>query len=975
MALTVGELTGYADLDDAPFEAGLQRVGRGMRAAADDIERVADAAGEDAGEALGEGLAQEAEQGAEEATSRIGTALKGASVLALAAGVAAGAALVKGVSGAMEEEQIGGKLGAQLGATPELAHRYGQIAGQLWADAVTEDVQGAADAIRVTMSSGLLPTGATNAQIKEMSTKVSDLADTFELDLGESATAAGQLIRQGLVKDGTEAMDVLTRAAQVLPASMTADLPAIVTEYGTHLKRIGLDAQTSFGLMSQFVKAGGRDLDQAADVLHEFARITSEETDRAKEGFKALGLNADKMLSDIGKGGDTAKAALQASLDALRQVKDPAQQAQLGVALFGDMAGEAASALWAMNPATAAAASGMDKAAGAAAGVGNSLRDNASTKIEQFKRSIEQGLTTAVGGTMLPLLERAGTALADRFGPALTQAASWARNDAAPAVAAFARGVASDLVPAVSSGATWLADHLGPAATAVGRFVRTDLIPGAKDAAATLRDEFGPVAKNVAGFLKDDVVPAATKVGRVLKDDVVPAVVTVAVWLGQNLVPAVALGAQFLTGTLVPALADTARWLIDNRDAIMIVVGVIGALLLPLLITTAVSYAQTGAAALASRAAQVTSWVATGSAAVVNAALSVAASYDTVAGWIASGASAVASAAEQVGAWIATGARAVWGMALQAAAAAEVVAGWVLMGVQSMLRAAQMAAAWVLAMGPVGWITAAVIALAALVITNWDTIKNATVAAWQWIWNWIKQIAGWIVDLFMNFSLVGLLVRHWDSIKNGAVAGWNAVLDFLKGIPGAIYNAFLNFTPIGLLIKHWDSIKATAVEKMTDMVGWLRGLPASIGSAIGDLGSLLVSKGRDLISGLWSGIQGMGGWLKDKLVSFASSWIPGPIASALGIKSPSTVMRDQIGRWIPAGIIAGIEQGAPALDATMRSLVQPPPVPAYAGAGAGGYGAAAMRGGGLYIENYHEAVGSSASATAEELLWLGKARG
>ncbi|WP_033443773.1 phage tail tape measure protein, partial [Saccharothrix sp. NRRL B-16314] len=141
----------------------------------------------------------------------------------------------------------------------------------------------------------------------------------------------------------------LAQAAQVLPKSMLADVPAVVQEYGTHFKRIGLDASTAFGMMSQFVQAGGKDIDQAGDILHEFARITSEETDRASEAYKALGLDSKKMLADIGKGGKPAADALQLTLDKLRNVPDPAKRAQLGVALFGDMAGEAADALLAMS--------------------------------------------------------------------------------------------------------------------------------------------------------------------------------------------------------------------------------------------------------------------------------------------------------------------------------------------------------------------------------------------------------------------------------------------------------------------------------------------------------------------------------------------------------------------------------------------------------------------------------------------------
>jgi phage-related protein len=90
------------------------------------------------------------------------------------------------------------------------------------------------------------------------------------------------------------------------------------------------------------------------------------------------------------------------------------------------------------------------------------------------------------------------------------------------------------------------------------------------------------------------------------------------------------------------------------------------------------------------------------------------------------------------------------------------------------------------------------------------------------------------------------------------------------------------------------------------------------------MNSLLVNKGQDLIRGLVAGVKRMGGWLRSQLISFAKAMIPGPIAKALGINSPSRVMRDQIGRWIPAGIVDGVEAGAPAVEATMRNLVSVP---------------------------------------------------
>lgn len=952
MALTVGELTGYADLDDSRFESGVQRVGRGMTALADEVEQEAAQAGEAGGEALGENLATEAEQGAEKAGRRIGTALKTVAITAAAAGLAAGAALIKGVTGEMEQEQVAGKLGAQLGATPEVARQYGQIAGRMYADAVTEDVQGAADAVRSTMSAGLIPPGATNAQIQQIATRVHDLADTFELDLGQAANAAGQMIKTGLAKDGAEALDVMTRGMQVM-GPRADDLADAFNEYSTIFRQLGLSATQATGLLSQGMAAGARDTDVVADSLKELTLITQGGGDAVDEAFAKIGLSGSAMQKAFVEGGPAAAQGLDTLLDRLRAMKDPVERQSVALTLFGTKSEDVQRALYALDPSSATAALG--DVGGAAQRMGDSLRDNASTRIEQFKRGIEQGLTNVVGGTMLPLLERGASALQERFGPAFERAASWARDTALPAIKDFASEIANQLGPALSTGASWLGDTFGPAVSAVARFVRDDLLPAAGRFAGMLRDEFGPVVSSAGAFLRDDLGPAALKIGRFLKDEVAPAVKDVATWLAQNLMPAVAGAAGFLAGTLAPALADAARWLGDNKTAVEAVAGVLTVALLPVLLTTAVRYAQAGIAAGVSAMQQVVAWVATGTAAVTNGALSIAASYRTVAGWAAAGVSAIVSGAQQVGAWIASGAAAIasgaqqvaawvtigarmlWGMALQAAAAAEIVAGWVLMGAQSLLNAARMAAAWVLAMGPLGWVIAAVVALVVAVIAHWDTVRNATVAAWTWLSNLVLGVARSISSFFSGWDIGGVLSRIWNTVYDGAVSGWNNTINWIKGVPG-----------------------------------WIK-------SALGDLGGLLVSAGGDVVRGLWNGISTMGSWLKNQLISFVANTIPGPIKSALGIASPSRVMRDQVGRWIPAGIVAGIEAGSGELDATMRSLVQPPPVPAMVGAGASvgaasGYGTAAG-GGGFQITNYYESNTGNASATAEELLWLAKGRG
>lgn len=283
-------------------------------------------------------------------------------------------------------------------------------------------------------------------------------------------------------------------------------------------------------------------------------------------------------------------------------------------------------------------------------------------------------------------------------------------------------------------------------------------------------------------------------------------------------------------------------------------------------------------------------------------------------------AAAVVSAARTGAAWAVAAVRSMATFVAQMVRTAVVaVAQFTLMAARAVIWAATMAAQWLIAMGPVGWIIAAVIALVALIVANWDTIKRWTVQAWEAIWGFIKTAAAKIWQLFLNWTIIGLVIKHWSTIKTKTIAAWNAIVAWVKKIPGWLYNAFLNWTLLGLVIKHWSAIKTATVNKATEMVTWVKGLPGRISRGIGSLRSLLTSKGRDVVSGLWAGISSMGGWIKNKIMSWASSVIPGPVAKALGISSPSKVTKAQ-GRWIARGLVDGMTGSAKQVRAAAYKL-------------------------------------------------------
>ena len=81
-----------------------------------------------------------------------------------------------------------------------------------------------------------------------------------------------------------------------------------------------------------------------------------------------------------------------------------------------------------------------------------------------------------------------------------------------------------------------------------------------------------------------------------------------------------------------------------------------------------------------------------------------------------------------------------------------------------------------------------------------------------------------------------------------------------------------------------------------------------------------MSVGTNIVDGIVSGINSAAGRLYSTMEQIARN----ALAAAkrmLGIASPSKVMRDQIGRWIPEGIAAGMERYSGTVDSAMNDML------------------------------------------------------
>ena len=79
--------------------------------------------------------------------------------------------------------------------------------------------------------------------------------------------------------------------------------------------------------------------------------------------------------------------------------------------------------------------------------------------------------------------------------------------------------------------------------------------------------------------------------------------------------------------------------------------------------------------------------------------------------------------------------------------------------------------------------------------------------------------------------------------------------------------------------------------------------------------------GANLVTGLWNGIGNKVGWLKSKISGFVGN-VKAWLKQFFKIGSPSRLMADEIGQWIPAGIAEGITGNMRSLRTAMRGMTK-----------------------------------------------------
>lgn len=168
---------------------------------------------------------------------------------------------------------------------------------------------------------------------------------------------------------------------------------------------------------------------------------------------------------------------------------------------------------------------------------------------------------------------------------------------------------------------------------------------------------------------------------------------------------------------------------------------------------------------------------------------------------------------------------------------------------------------------------------------------------WQGVKEWWSEFKGSISETISGIgdwfgAKFDGVKQWWDDLISGIRDWWDGITqtveDFFDGIRDwwdGVIDGLLESTGLDKIAENWDSGKSIGENLMN-------GIAAGIEDSDG-LAATAIKKGQEIYTGL-----------KD----------------FFGIHSPSALMRDEIGRYIPEGIAVGIEANTSSIESAMRDI-------------------------------------------------------
>ena len=284
---------------------------------------------------------------------------------------------------------------ASTGEATEKTEQYNQVLGNIYRNNYGEDFQDIADS----MAQVKTQLGEINdTELQNVTEDALALRDTFGFEVNESVRAAKMLMDQFGISS-SEAYNLIAQGAQQ-GLDKNGDLLDSINEYSVHFKQNGLSATDMFNTFKAGADSGAFSIDKVGDAIKEMGIRMKDGS--ATETLKSMNMDAKELELAFAEGGEKGSEAFNKIITGLANIKDPLEQNQAGVAIFGTMWEDlGADAVLAM----ANTEGQFNQLTDTMGQIKEIKYDNLSDMFEALKRNAEM-LLVPLGNALMPILQQ-----------------------------------------------------------------------------------------------------------------------------------------------------------------------------------------------------------------------------------------------------------------------------------------------------------------------------------------------------------------------------------------------------------------------------------------------------------------------------------------------------------------------------------------------------------------------------------------
>ena len=207
-------------------------------------------------------------------------------------------------------------------------------------------------------------------------------------------------------------------------------------------------------------------------------------------------------------------------------------------------------------------------------------------------------------------------------------------------------------------------------------------------------------------------------------------------------------------------------------------------------------------------------------------------------------------------------------------------------------------------------------------------IQDFAGGLYRFVQDTVVNIYGFYLGVQSFFSDLGASIAGiWQSIVSTVQGAILTVYSVIQSVLSTVQSVWSGLwgSMAGWVSSAWNNIVSAVSGGVSNVMSFINGLPGQILGALGALGGMLFSVGQNMIQGLINGVGSMISNAVSAVKNVGGAMLEG-VQSFLGIKSPSRVFRDEVGKMVGLGLLAGIEDSAIAgrIDSAVNHIVSIP---------------------------------------------------